>query len=333
MANRLAMLRDFARSYVSPSFDYDYWHFPHMCSPRIAQGDYFIDFTPKSDYRGPVDADGIPMLDLTSQHWARTQSVVYAPIVIEQFALGWYSRYLRDGDAAARATFLKVARWMRDSSERTELHGGAAALFPADYGRGPTLSGMAQGLAISVFCRAHKETDDRTYLERAVEAFRPFLFTIEEGGVVDAYDGVPVLQEWVNERRHVLNGHLFAFGAIVDLLATDALDETARAEVQAAYERFLPASLALGRACDMGFWTRYTLMRSVVPNVASMFYHGLHIEMAKGLFTLTGVEQFRQFAARWDAQRARLVFRAIAFLLKLASRVELEIRDRRLASA
>ena len=321
------MLRDFLYSYVNPEYAYDYWHFPHMCSPRIAQGDYFIDFAPKSRYEGPFDEEGIPRLALASQHWSRSDAVVYAPIVILQYALGWYSRYKSEGDPEALRRFVHVAAWMRGYGRRANVASRPMLLFPTDYGRGETLSAMAQGLAVSVWCRAFKETGDSGYVGDALLAFAPFLVDVEDGGVRDWFGRFPVLQEWANYRHHPVNGHLFAFAGIVDLLGL-ALESVASAEVRRAYQEYLEGSLALCEASTMGFWSRYTLMPSIVPNIASLFYHSLHVEMVKGMRQLTGEPRFDHYAKVWAEQRGHLAYRLAAMVLKLLNRVELEVRDR-----
>ncbi len=63
---RWGNLRDFFLSYFVDNYKYDYWHFPHLLSNLINEGD-FIDFRPKADYPGSFDSNKIPLLDLTNQ--------------------------------------------------------------------------------------------------------------------------------------------------------------------------------------------------------------------------------------------------------------------------
>jgi len=322
---RLRMFADFVLSYLSRNHAYDYWHCPHRHSDLVEQGDYFINFVPKTNYPGPFDAEGIPLLDLATQHWSRRNLIVYSPIVICQYALGWYSRYLRDNDRFALDRFLGVADWLIAFAQPVQKSGVRMTLLYTDYGEGPALSAMAQGLAISVWCRAFRETGNREYLVQALNAFNAFKLSIEDGGVVDNSLGFPVLEEWTNDRIHILNGHLFAFAAIIDLLGLE-LTEAQKRVIQDYYDIFLLSSLRLVEKADMFFWTRYSLRRFFVPNIASYFYHDLHIEMMLGLHVLTKHPLFYYYTKRWRHQQRCLIKRLLALVLKVADRTEVEFK-------
>ena len=44
------------------------------------------------------------------------------------------------------------------------------------------------------------------------------------------------------------------------------------------------------KAFDVGFWSRYERTDTWVPNVASYFYHELHINQMRVMFQMTGTE-------------------------------------------
>ncbi|MDP6054153.1 MAG: D-glucuronyl C5-epimerase family protein [Candidatus Latescibacteria bacterium] len=196
----------------------------------------------------------------------------------------------------------------------------------ADYGHGKARSGMAQGLAISIWCRAFVETNKHEYLRNAHEAFNSFTLDIEEGGVVD-HIGYPILQEWVNERNHILNGHLFAFAGIVDLLRIEP-DETKRSRLKMFYDLYLASSLKMIAQSDLRFWTRYSLRPSSIPNIASYFYHDLHIEMLQGLRHLIGSHDFDTWISRWKRQQKQPLFQFTAMIMKLMDRMYTEWTNR-----
>lgn len=320
------MLSQFVASYVFDKYEYDYWHCAHPKSTRISQGDYFIDFSAKTDYSGPFDTRGIPLLDLTSQHWSSNRAVVYSPIVIAEFGLGWYSRYLCDRTSVARERFLNVADWLLGAAVRGKPGGPIVSLLFTDYGDGNVISGMAQGLSISVWCRAFRETGRVEYLERAMEAFRAFTLQVDEGGVVDSSLGYAVLEEWLNERIHIFNGHLFAFAGIVDLLAAGSGDN--KREIRDRYELYLASSVRMAKEVDLGFWTRYSLRPSLVPNIASHFYQRLHVDLLLGLYETTGSSEFLHFAERFERQRRRMWNRVLALVMKLADRLSTDLQSR-----
>lgn len=321
--SKARMLARFIASYFDDEYEYDYWHCPHPKSELISRGDYFIDFSRKTEYPGPFDTRGIPLLDLNTQHWSMRRDVVYSPIVIEQFALGWYHRFLRDGSTEGRQRLLDVAAWLMDSGVHKRLDGREALLLPTDYGHGNVLSAMAQGLAVSLWCRAARESGDSAFLDRAFEAFVPLTVDLEAGGVVDRLPGYPILQEWANERVHIFNGHLFAFAGIADLLVHAPTER--RAAVRAAYDTHLASSLRMAEQVDLGFWTRYSLRRTLVPNIASHFYHRLHVDMLNGLCEMTGDDRFGSFATRFAAQRRSTPARVLALTLKLLDRASTDL--------
>jgi len=321
------MLARFLLSYLVSDYKYDYWHCPHLHSSRVAEGDYFIDFSPKTEYPGPLDERGIPLLELSSQHWSSSRETVYSPIIICQYALGWYSRYLSGRNPQHRERFLAVADWLLSYVSVEERSGIPLAVFYTNYGHGNVRSAMAQGLAISVWCRAFRETKRDEYVEKAVLAFNTCMLSVDDGGVADTANGLPILQEWTDSRVHIYNGHLFGFAGMHDLLRTESR-LVPMPEVAKTYEMHLRSSLTLTRLVDLGWWTRYSLRKSLFPNIASRFYHLLHIEMAKGMYQLTDQIEFLQTAQRWRRQDGNPALRILALAFKLLDRFEVEASQR-----
>lgn len=327
--NKVCMLKSFFLSYFVDNYKYDYWHCPHLHSELINRGDYFIDFTPKTNYPGPFDSNKIPLLDLSTQHWSKSNKVIYSPVVISQYGLGWYSKYLRDKQQSSLNIFLKVADWLINNLKTFKIKGENVSVFFMDYGKPNVLSGMAQGLAISVLVRAYKITKNSEYLKRAVEAFNTFKLKIKEGGVVDTSLGIPILEEWTDEPVHILNGHLFAFAGIIDLMNTKGLPKEDRENIVPYYNKYLESTLKLLKRIDMFFWTKYSLRPTFLPNIASYFYHKLHIEMMEGLYELTRISEFKFYSERWLRQKQRFIHKFLAMILKLLDRIQFELKGRR----
>lgn len=314
------MFYDFIMSYVVEDYKYDYWHFPHLVSDLLISGDYLIDFRPKANYPGPFDAGGIPLLDLRSQHSETKSGTVYNPIVIAQYGLGWYSEYLHGQNKEALAKAVTVADWFMANGAPVLIDGKrAAALFFGYYDDGKVLSGMAQGLAISLLCRAYKETGRAVYLQKAHELYVPLTVNMEKGGVVDTSLGFPVLEEYTNLPIHILNGQLFAFMGIMDLKS--AAKSEGDSDLSKSYDLHLESSVKLLRKSDMPFWSRYSLKEGILPNLTSNFYHRLHIELLKGLYLVTGRNEFKFYHDKWQRQRQSAVCRYTALALKLMDRI------------
>ena len=321
------MLRDFVRSYYKRDYAYDYWHFPHKVSQEFSKGGYFIDFGPKGDYAGPFDAEGIPLLDLATQHWSGERRLVYSPIVIAQYGLGWHTRWMRTGDAGGRAKLLVAAEWLRSAAESVHVGGDTLALFRFDIGGVSTTSAMAQGLAASVWARAFELTGDSGFLTATANVLRTFNYTLEQGGVVDTHRGMALLEEYSYERSHVLNGHIYALMGLYDYRRVSAEARTS-AELETLWLRHVESALVLAAGADLGFWSRYSWAHTLTPNIASCFYHEMHSEMLDALATVSGRPEFRRIADRWRRYRGNVVFCTAAMIAKLVNWMELYLRGR-----
>jgi len=135
--------------------------------------------------------------------------------------------------------------------------------------------------------------------------------------------GFPVIEEWAVDPFHVLNGHLFAFASIIDLLGVmkDIKNASILAEIETYYIKFNDASNKLIEMHDMGFWSRYSLKYILVPNISSKFYHSLHVNMLLGLHELTGSEIMHRYARKWNTQLNNPFYSIIAMVLKIMDKI------------
>lgn len=309
--------RIFAAYLTAQKSQLTFWHEVPKVNENFsagALGEYYMPFIAKADYRGQLDATGIPQLD-----YHGSVGLQYNPIAIAQYGLGNYNLYLRTGETARRARFIAVADWLA-----TNLEQNAAGLwvwqhhFDWDYRttlKAPWYSGLAQGQGISVLVRAHRETGNNAYLAAASRAFEALTKSIDAGGVIytDAR-GHLWIEEYIvapEAPTHILNGFIWAAWGVYDyLLATG--DERA-AEL---FERSIETISHNLPDYDTGYWSLYEQSGTRLKMMASPFYHHLHIVQLQILFRLTGRESFRQYAARWDNYRHSRPKRAGALLYK-----------------
>lgn len=279
-----------------------FWHDTPESEPELRPNElsaYYMPFKNKANYSGPFDSSGIPMLD-----YRGAIGLQYNPIAIAQFGLGNDTRYRRSGHADHRRRFLRMADWMVDNLEENDaklwvwMH-----KFDWEYRqtlKRPWYSALAQGQGISLLVRAFRETGDSRYLEAARRAFIPFKVGISDGGVtyVD-----PNGQTWFEEYivwppTHILNGFIWASWGVRDYaLATND---------SAAKDLFDRAVMTLSRrlsSFDTGFWSLYEHSGTLLPMLASKFYHSLHIVQLRVMFTLTGNPEFANFADKWESYR------------------------------
>jgi heparosan-N-sulfate-glucuronate 5-epimerase len=276
-----------------------FWHEIPEENPNARPGElgeYYMVFAGKADYSGAYDAAGIPLLD-----YHGSIGLQHNPIAIAQYGLGNYNLFRRTADASRREKFLLVADWLRTHLEKNAQ--GLAVWnhhFDWEYRdtlRAPWYSALAQGQGISVLVRAHQETGDAHYLEAARLAAAVFFNPVEEGGVAftDDHGDVWFEEYIVSPPTHILNGFIWAAWGIYDyFLATR--DRSA----QELFARAVQTLLRNLERYDLGFWSLYEQSGTLLPMVASPFYHQLHIVQLRVMHRLTGEDKFARIADRWE---------------------------------
>jgi hypothetical protein len=184
--------------------------------------------------------------------------------------------------------------------------------------KAPWYSALAQGQGISLLVRAYRKTGASAYLEAAERVFKSFLKSTHEGGVAFRDDrGNLWFEEYiVSPPTHILNGFIWAAWGIYDyFLATQSqpardLFEQAVTTLRANLDRY-----------DLGFWSLYEESNTVLPMVASPFYHRLHVVQLRVMHRMTGDEVFARYADKWEtytrsrAKRTRALCYKSAFKL------------------
>jgi heparosan-N-sulfate-glucuronate 5-epimerase len=248
--------------------------------------------------------------------WISDRSVNH--VVAAQWGLGCFERHLNgDGDEWLEAA-LGAARHFRDEQR---ADGGWAHLAPMrhTYVLEPGwLSAMAQGEGASLLVRAHWATGDDRFAEAAVRALRPMAKELEEGGVRAPLGSGWFLQEYPTEQpSHVLNGGIFSLWGLYDVAI--ALDD---AHARSEFEAGVDALAANIQRWDTGAWSLYDLVPGRLENVASSFYHALHIDQLRAMQLIAArpevdaaTERFvgyqRSRLRRWSAFSRKVVFRLV----------------------
>jgi hypothetical protein len=293
-----------------------FWHEIPAENPNASPthlGPYYMIFAEKADYHGAY-ANGIPQLDYHGHI-----GLQYNPIAIAQYGLGNYNLWHRTADLLRKEKFFRVADWLCSNLEQNS-HGLAVwnHHFNWEYRdtlRAPWYSALAQGQAISVLVRAHKESNDSKYLDSAHRAFRSFQASTREGGVAFTDDAGDLwFEEYiVSPPTHILNGFIWALWGLYDYaLATK--EQSARE----LFDRGVRTLLHNLNRYDLGFWSLYEQSGTNLPMVASMFYHRLHIVQLRVMYRLTNEQQFAQVADGWETYAHSRVNSTRALLYKAA---------------
>lgn len=269
---------------------------------------YYIDFHPKtvSDTAWPPA-------------WLQDG---YGHVKLAQLALGHFERYVATGDADAlhfadsAAAFFVTTQQPAGSADE----GGWYHEFPYAHRaelRPPWLSAMAQGQAASLLLRVYLETGREELAESALLAMRPFDRSVEHGGVTSVIGPSLFAEEYpTTPASHVLNGAVFALWGVRDVAET-LQDESARK----LHDDLLDGLVSTLPRFDLGTWSRYDLYPKPPVNIASSFYHHLHISQLQALASLYGEPVFTTLAERFVSYEERATLRIAAFMRKVAFRL------------
>jgi hypothetical protein len=235
-----------------------------------------------------------------------------------QWGLGCFERYLA-GDGQQ---WLDCARACADDLVTLQQPDGAwqhhqsfSHTFPL---RPPWVSAMAQGEGASLLVRAHQETGEDRYADAARRALLPLERDGAHGGAHALIDG----DRWFPEEyptdppSFVLNGAIFAMWGLYDVGV--GLDD---APVRAAFEAAVDMLADNLHRWDLGFWSRYDLFPHPVPNIASSFYHDLHINQLRAMHLLSPRPRFAEVADRWARRTDEPLARRRAFAQKALFRI------------
>ncbi len=277
----------------------DYWHVREPTGKHIevnSLGGYPIDMRGKAEPYSGESKDGFPLRD------QNREGLQLLPVTVTQMALGHYDCWLEDQSEERVDTIRRCAEWL------CEHHGSCPAKLDGwsyhfDHGRlgirAPFISAMGQGQGISLLVRAHKIIGDDRYLETCHQAMKPFYEGLADGGVT-AYlpdNGIYFEEYPCQPYSHILNGHMFALWGVHDYgiyLDDDKALQLAQAGADT-LAKLLPRY-------DIGYWSRYGLFPHPTPNVASPFYHELHIAQLRAMHLMYRHQVYADFADRWERQ-------------------------------
>jgi hypothetical protein len=166
-----------------------------------------------------LDEAGVPC-----QH-ARLWGKFYNPAYIAWYGLMKLEQSLQQGQRTFSA-FETQSRWLVEHAARRP-DGSVVWNFPVDVVEGkcklnaPWISVMLQGLAISVFVRAHRlglRYEGVDLMELCRSATRVYSLSVEDGGVRTFEDGHVLYEEYPGyPLARVLDGFLFGLAGLYDL--------------------------------------------------------------------------------------------------------------------
>lgn len=298
---------------------------PHNDDPRSQPMGIFTPGEARSGYhmdlRGVAGSYGPPE---EAEAWlallvARRERVM--PVMVLQFGLGAWQRSVDPLDDRARQwgeIAELVADWAvvdMDGYGRFVHHQPMPHTYRIDAG---WHSAMSQALGVSLLVR-------HGYVSDAARASASLLDP--DFGLVRMGAHGPILQEYpATPSPDVLNGWMWGLFGLYDLSIADGhMSDDARTKAARAFDAGVHALIAELPSYETGRgWSTYDRYPHRITNVASPFYHRLHVAMLGALARIASVEQAQELeavAARWNAALASPVTRASAVARKVGFRL------------
>lgn len=257
---------------------------------------YYSDLRHKVTGEILLDDNGIPF-NLTNKG-----DKVYFSINIFQYGLGAYDLYLETKDKNYFNMFLNSVSWALNKQEESGAWDTFGWCNPnAKY------SSMAQGEGASLLIRAYLENKDKTYLDAAKRALDFMLLPVDKGGTTIYFQDGGLTFEETRKNKSILNGMFFSIWGLKDYCIISG-DKRYNEILQRAVNymcRLLPMY-------DCNYWSRYDMD----GNIASPFYHDLHIEQLKVMYDLFGNNEFKLYAEKWDNYKKSFFKSKKAFIIK-----------------
>ena len=285
-----------------------YQHVPQGIGKAFLPGQlhgYYNDLTGKAEWTGNTGRHGVPCVRTD------TNPAYEFAIVIFQWGLGNWDSWLLEGKLQGRTRLLDAARWAVDN---IDARGGWECWRDLQRPTTSYYSAMAQGEGLSVLARAALIDPAGPWLTVARRAC-DFLLESGEAGLTRTFDGITSLEEYPGAAfPSVLNGWAFALVGVADLgLATG--DAAIRGR---AHELAQSLAQALPRY-DTGYWSRYDIGR----NIASPFYHDLHVAQLSALALMFPAQAVAldTIAARFDRYRQSRINRSRAIAVKVVQKL------------
>lgn len=247
------------------------------------------------------------------------EAVLY--MVITQWGLGCYERYLAgEGGRWLAGAVAAGEHLVEHQQSRGPRVGGWLMRWSMAYTyhlSAPWLSGMAQGQGASLLVRLYRETGQDRFADAARLALLPLSVPAVEGGAGAQLGGRLLPEEYpTSPPSLVLNGAIFGLWGTHDV-AVGLGDTGLLREFEASVDNLVEHL----HRWDTGAWSRYDLHPHPVVNVASSFYHALHINQMLALDRVAPRSELTAMAERFAAYAQSARCRRQAFARKVAFRL------------
>ncbi|MBN1552614.1 hypothetical protein JW979_14155, partial [bacterium] len=268
----------------------------------VELGDYYFIMTEEQMRSGHsqdfhFDEKGIPIIPTYID--VEERRLIYYPISIGQYGLAVWHSYLREKSKENKRRFLAIADWFVSNCVEDDRLGASWLTYvdkPAYQIKKPWKSAFSQARAINICLRAFQLTGNREYEKYAKLALKPFLYTVEDGGVAQNIPEGVFYEEYPSHAPVlVLNGMIFALCGINDFLRLYPLHEMATKIMNQGVRTLVN----LLPKYDIGYWSKYSLCEEDFhPRIdpSTIGYHHLHIIQLELMHRLTSEDIFKEYS-------------------------------------
>ncbi|MDQ6600383.1 DUF6270 domain-containing protein [Bacillus salipaludis] len=227
------------------------------------------------------DESGIPLIKI------RDLGPQYYPVTISLYGLECISKFYNKKDKKYYQSFISVCDYLVKTQE---TNGCWYVNYDYHYGvkeagvcKAPWVSALSQGWGISCLVRAFYLTNEAKYINSAINAFKPFMKDVEEGGVQrKIFNSYIMYQEYPTEKpTHILNGFMFSLLGIFDLYKATNYEY-----VKELFDLGVETLINTVSMYDQGNVSSYDLTHIVIPGNPSKFHYGYHLTHVKELSAL-----------------------------------------------
>lgn len=292
----------------------DYWHPEMIASQSVIKdkiGEYYIDTRAKSNYPGNCDENGIPLVNVNGKD-------SYIPVTIAQYALGNFDNFIDTNDEKYIAVVKRCADWFIDNinelgiNNKGYVHDNNQEIYGI---KAPWFSALAQAQAMSVLSRYYKYSNDKKYLDTALELLKSFEIEVNNGGIFNLLNNGYFYEEYPSKTpSYVLNGFIFSLWGLLDLYIVSG-----NIRAKELYDKgviTLEDNIQLYDIKGIS-WSRYDLYPFKIKNITSIFYHKLHVEQLKAMYRLTDSEIFKVYYVKWEKASKNIIKYIIATSYKI----------------
>lgn len=300
----------------------DYWHIDYEVNSMdaiMSTGDYFWDVREKyKGFTGEYDELGVPLyLGADGENY-------YSVIFLGHYGIGAFQEYISCNCSKALDDLITVSDWLVDNQSDAGFWVNTYPMETFSLGKDKSswVSSLAQAKGISTLVRTYRLTGNSLYLNCAIKAGNTFLSEPRNGSTVVLHGGVKIFEEYPTKSSSaVLNGHIFSIWSLFDLLQYKKdMEPKSLLKFEDLYNSAIKDLSENLHKWDTGSWSRYDIWDEHY-NIASLFYHDLHIKQLNILYNITKVQDFKEYSIRWFGYRNSFFRRILALINKIRFRL------------